>query len=92
VRLTLEYPRAWEPLIDEAMLYDLAEEAFEFHLVKRPEMETRIRLPEDQSVGSLTPLELLDLYWRANHVDPAERATLSQLARQVIRDTHAAPF
>jgi DNA repair protein SbcD/Mre11 len=30
-------------------------------------IETRIRLPEDQAVGSLTHLELLDLYWRASH-------------------------
>ena len=41
--------------------------AFEFHLVKRPQMETRIRLPDDQSVGSLNALELLEIYWRANH-------------------------
>jgi exonuclease SbcD len=86
VRLTIEYPRDWEALIDENALRDLANEAFEFHLVKRPQMETRVRLPEDRAVGNLTPLELLDLYWRAAHTDGEEQESLGRLAEEVIRD------
>ena len=86
VRLVIEYPRDWEALIDEAALRQYAGECFEFHLVKRPQLETRIRLPEDQSVGSLTPIELLDLYWRASPSAPAESESLGKLAADVIDD------
>ncbi|MBK5109560.1 MAG: exonuclease SbcCD subunit D [Anaerolineales bacterium] len=88
VRLTLEYPLEWEAVIDEAALREHTAAAFEFHLVKRPQRETRIRLPDDQLAGSLTPLELLDIYWRAQHTDSDERQALSQLAKDIIADTH----
>jgi exonuclease SbcD len=84
VRLVLEYPREWETLIDESALREHTAAAFEFHLVKRPQMETRVRIPEGQNVGSLTPLELLNLYWRASHTDPAEGEVLNQLASSLI--------
>ena len=89
VRFTLDYPRDWESLIDEAALYDLAKDAFEFRLVKRPQIDTRIRLPEDKAVGSLSAVELLELYWRANHSDPEEIEQLSGLAEEIIRDVQA---
>jgi exonuclease SbcD len=88
VRLTIEYPRDWEALIDDAALRDYAREAFEFHLVKHPQTEARVRIPEDQSVGSLSPLELLDLYWRASHTEDQELDVLNKLASQVIEDVH----
>jgi exonuclease SbcD len=89
VRLVLEYPRDWESLIDEAALREHTSEAFEFYLVKRPQAESRVRLPADQAIGSLTPLELLDLYWRANHVDPAESQELNELGAKVIHEAQA---
>ncbi len=85
VRLIVEYPRGLEPLIDESALRDHALSAFDFHLVKRPVMEDRIRLPQDQNIGSLTPLELLKIYWEANHVDAGQIETLQDLAAQIIR-------
>jgi exonuclease SbcD len=84
VRLILAYPREWEALIDESALREYAADAFAFHLVKRPQQENRIRLPEDQSMGSLTPLELLDYYWKANHVEGDEIDALQDLAEKVI--------
>jgi exonuclease SbcD len=84
VRLVVEYPREMEALIDEAALREHVGEAFEFMLVKRPQMDARIRLPEDQAVGSLTHLELLDLYWRSGHIEAAEAEVLSKLAQEVI--------
>jgi exonuclease SbcD len=84
VRLILEYPREWEALIDESALREYAADAFAFHLVKRPQQENRIRLPEDQSMGELTPLELLDYYWKANHVEGDEIDALQDLAEKVI--------
>ena len=86
VRLTVEYPRAWESLLDEASIREYASEAFEFFLVKRPQMETRVRLPEDQTLGSLTPLELLDLYWKSQHTDPDEVESLQALAQEIIAE------
>jgi len=84
VRLVLEYPREWEAQIDEAALREHTASTFEFHLVKRPQMESRVRIPDGQNVGSLTPLELLDLYWRSSHTDPADGKALNRLAASVI--------
>ena len=84
VRLVLEYPREWESLIDESALREHAEAAFEFQLIKHPQMDARIRLPDGQAVGSLTPLELLDLYWRSNHVESDELDALQKLAEKLI--------
>jgi exonuclease SbcD len=84
VRLVLEYPREWEAQIDEAALREHTASTFEFHLVKRPQMESRVRIPDGQNVGSLTPLELLDLYWRSSHTDPADGEALNRLAASVI--------
>lgn len=88
VRLVIEYPREWEPLIDETGLREYASQAFEFHLVKRPQSEARVRLPSDRPVGSLSPLELLELYWRASHVDKHEIAELNRLAGEIIAEVH----
>jgi len=91
LRLVLEYPRDWEPLIDEAALRQHTAACFEFHLVKRPQMEARIRLAGDQSVGSLSPLELLDVYWRASHTKLEESEALNRLATDVIREVQEEP-
>ncbi len=85
LRLTLEYPREWETLIDEAALRELAAGTFEFHLIKRPQSDARIRIPEDQNVGSLTPKELLDLYWKSAHSEEDERDALAKLADEIIQ-------
>jgi len=84
LRLTIEYPREWETLIDEAALREHAAGAFEFHLVKRPQSETRIRIPQDQTISDLSPYDLLDLYWKAAHLEESERSVLSKMAREVI--------
>jgi exonuclease SbcD len=85
VRLSLEYPRDWESLIDEAALREITSEAFEFHLVKRPKMETRIRIPEDKNVGSLSVVELLDIYWKSAHTEVVDTDTLMALAKEIIQ-------
>jgi exonuclease SbcD len=85
VRLVVAYPREWESSLDEAAIREYAAEAFEFHLVKRPQMEARVRLPEGQVVGSMTALELLDLYWKANHTEPKDIENLKALAAAIIQ-------
>jgi DNA repair protein SbcD/Mre11 len=82
VRLTVEYPREWDTLIDDAAMRKHTENCFEFHLVKRPQVEARIRLPADQTVSSLSPLDLLDQYWRASHTEDA--GELQKLAQEII--------
>ena len=89
VRLSVKYPRDFEKLIDEHELHAYTANAFEFHFVKRPQVDARVRLPADQSIASLTPLELLDIYWRASHVDELDNAnieTLKKLAAQVLSE------
>lgn len=84
VRLTVEYPREMDVLIDESALREYTVGAFEFHLAKKPKVEARVRLPEGQTVGSLSPLELLDQYWRATKTGDSEY--LQQLAQEIISD------
>jgi exonuclease SbcD len=86
VRLVLEYPRDWEALIDEAALREYTSGAFEFHLIKRPMVEARARLAQDEGVSSLTPLELLDIYWRSSHVAPTEETSLQKLAQDIMEE------
>lgn len=88
-RLVVEYPRDWEPLIDEAALREYTADCFEFQLIRRPQTQARIRLPGNQTIGSLTPLELLEQYWRANHLEQLESQVLQELARQVIEESEA---
>jgi len=84
VRLVLEYPRAWAPLIDEKAIQEYASGAFEFHFVKRPQMDERIRLPRDQTVGDLTPSELLEKFWQSSHVTEEDAEALQALAASII--------
>ena len=89
VKLTIEYPRDFESLINDAEIREYAESAFEFHLVKRPQIESRVRLDPGQNIASLSPLELLEKYWQASHTDDSDIETLQQLARQVLSSENA---
>ncbi len=82
VKLTVEYPREMDVLIDETALRKYTECCFEFHLVKRPKSEARVRIPEGQTVSSLSPLELLTQYFEASKIQESEE--LQQLAREII--------
>ena len=84
VRLSVEYPREWDTLIDESALIKYAEDAFEFHLAKRPQSEARVRLDEGQVVSSLSPLDLLAQYFDAAKVDNVE--PLQKLAQEIISE------
>ncbi len=88
VKLVVEYPREFDVLIDESALRKFAEKAFEFHLVKKPKVEARVRMPEGQVVSSLSPLDLLDQYWKAVHVEDknVDVPALQKLAKEIISD------
>ncbi|MEX1247128.1 MAG: exonuclease SbcCD subunit D [Anaerolineales bacterium] len=86
VRMTIDYPRELEPYIDEATLREAAADTFEFHLVKRPQVEARLRIPEDKRVGELSPYDLLGIYWDSAHVESKEQKILNKLAKDLIED------
>ena len=82
VKLVVEYPREMDTLIDESALRKHAENAFEFHLVKRPQIESRVRIPEGQVVSSMSPLDLLGQYFDAAKVN--DKDDLQKLAQEII--------
>jgi hypothetical protein len=84
VRLVLEYPFDLEGMIDEPGLRKYTEECLEFHFIRKPRRETRLRLPENQAISSLSSLELLDVYWNSVKTDAAETEALQKLASEVI--------
>jgi hypothetical protein len=84
VRLSVEYPREWDALIDETALRKYAENTFEFHLVKRPQSEARVRIAEGQVVSSLSPLDLLGQYFDASKTRDVDE--LQKLAREIISE------
>jgi exonuclease SbcD len=91
VRMVVEYQRDWESLIDETTLRTLTASAFEFHFVKRPQMQARVRLPEGRAASSLDVIELLDIYWDASiqDMDSEKKEKLNQLARSIIDDVRS---
>jgi len=84
VRLSVEYPREWDTLIDETDLRKYTEGAFEFHLVKRPQSEARVRIAEGQVVSSLSPLDLLAQYFDASKAKDTDE--LQKLAQEIISE------
>lgn len=84
VKLVVEYPREWDALIDESALRKFAADSFEFHLVKKPKIEARVRIPEGQVVSSMSPLDLLGQYFDSSKVNDADE--LQKLAREIISE------
>ncbi len=90
VRLILEYPRQWETLLDETALRQAMTSAFEFHLVRRPQIEARLRLPADRAVSSLSAMELLGKYWEVVNTKPEEAGELQRLAEDLLKESEEA--
>ena len=84
IRLTVEYPREWDSLIDESALRKYAEDAFELHLVKRPQSQARARIGEGQVVSSLSPMDLLEQYFDSAKVSNVDE--LKKLAQEIISE------
>ena len=82
LKLTVEYPREWDVLIDETALRKHTENAFEFHFVRKPKVEARVRIPEGQVVSSMSPLDLLDQYFDSAKV--SNKDDLQKLAQKII--------
>jgi exonuclease SbcD len=85
IKLTVEYPRELEMFLDEGLLREKCASALEFHLIRRPQEEARLRLPADQSIASLSPMELLSRYWSSIHTEPGQFDHLQSTARSIIQ-------
>jgi exonuclease SbcD len=92
VRLELEYPREWESLIDEAEIRRQGDKALEFHLIRKPLLDLRSRLPVDQTISSMTPLDLLEFYWKSTEMKPDEIEEMKKLAGSLIQQDTPAPI
>jgi DNA repair protein SbcD/Mre11 len=84
VRLVVRYPRDWEALLDETAIRKAAENAFEFHFIRQPFSEARLRLPVNQTVGSMTNLEMTEIYWKIAKTSLKEMDELKKLAKEII--------
>ena len=84
MRLSVEYPREWDSLIDESALRKYTEDAFEFHFLKKPQSQSRVRIPEGKAVSSLSPLDLLAQYFDAAKTKDANE--LQKLAQEIISE------
>jgi hypothetical protein len=89
IRLTVEYSREYDTLIDEPALRKYCESAFEFHLRKRPQVQARTRLAEGQVISSLSPLDLLAQYFDTAKTTDADE--LQSIAQQIISDESPSP-
>jgi hypothetical protein len=49
-------------------------------------LEARARLAQNETIESLTPLELLERYWRASHVEASRLEQLQQLAQGIMEE------
>ena len=91
VRMVIEYHRDWEPMINDSALRERAASAFEFYLVKRPQIISRVRLPEGRIASSFSPLELLNIYWDSSNSDleREKKQALNQLAKSIIEKVNS---
>ena len=83
VRIRLHYPKHIENMIDENIIREAVPNAFALHIIRRPEIETRIRLNTENGMESYTPMQLLDLYWDTKHIKE-DRELLNSLAVKVM--------
>jgi len=88
VRLTAYFSREIQAQMDENTVREFASEAFEFRFIQRPEQEGRIRLPQDKTISSLSPVELAELFWKDQHLKEEGFPVLREFAARVIQEVH----
>ncbi|MBN1315490.1 MAG: exonuclease SbcCD subunit D [Anaerolineales bacterium] len=85
VRLQLTYPADWEALIDYAAIEQALSPAFDFKIVKNRLTELRSRLGDTAAVETLSPIELLNLYFKTTGMEADKTETLHRLGADIIR-------
>ena len=92
MRLVIEYPREWESMIDESEIRRTCQGTMELHLIRKAQSEARLRLPEDQSINSLSHIDLLEIFWKSIDLDTEELDTMKKIAREIIREEETEPL
>lgn len=82
-RLTMDYPRSLESMIDEPAIRLAAESALEFHLARKIRVEARSRIAEGAGISSMSAEEQLNVFWLASKVGEDDREALNLLARSI---------
>jgi len=85
-RLQLTYPTDWEPLLDEKHLNDYFDQAFSLQIQKHRLNERRARLGDTVAVESLSPLQLLETYWRSTGMDDEDISAMQDLAKDILAE------
>ena len=91
-RLAIDYPRDMDAFLDEPALRSRCSEALEFHLLRHPREEARLRLAANESIAGLSPLNMLQLYWDSVNQHPAESEPLKKLAASIIESAESREF
>lgn len=86
VRLRLRYARAHEPLLDEAEIGRHFAAAFDFRLIKERSDENRSRLGAVGGLETMSPEDLLQLYWQTRDVDSEEAGRLQNMFKELVGD------
>ncbi len=90
-RVQLNYPRDWEPLLDEAQILSHFEKAHSIQIIKHTEKAKRTRLGETVDVDEMSPLELLDTYWSTMGMEPDEAEILQSMAKDIFAELEEDP-
>ena len=85
-RIQLNYPRDWEPLLDENAINAHFADAFSLQIQKHRQLEKRARLGDTAGVESLPPADLLATYWRSNGLGESEIEALQSLAADILAE------
>ncbi len=83
-RVQVEFAQEHEALLDEKRIRDHFAEAFDLRLLKHRRGSDKSRLPPGMAVETMTPYELLEIYWRQKGRPDTEIDALLQLARAVL--------
>ncbi len=91
LRLVIDYPRDWDAMLDEAAIRRKVEKAFEFHLIKKKQVESRVRLPGGRGVNELSAYDLLTYYLQSKNIPQQEIDTLRVLAEEILQGSDEQP-
>ncbi len=83
-RVRLSFPRDDEPLLDERAILEHFREAFDVKIQKHYLSSKRSRLGDAAGVETMTPLELLEMYWLSEELDSEELEVMLALAKEVL--------
>jgi len=88
-RLTLYYPRDWEVFIDEPALRRYAQDAFEFHFIRHPQIKIGDQVSTEESLLGKTTADQLDFYWKNLELTEKELKELKPLAEEIMAQVHS---